>query len=1207
MWSHLLFVLVIMSAFGRPAQSLSASTCESLFPEVSNDFSTIVPGSWVSFGVYNEYMLSTTVANFSFAQSTCVEQGAHLVYINSWLENDFVYCLNRSAGARWIGGQLTWSRDVFRKLQLKALTWVSGDVFDFGLTEARSPLGQAPWASKEPNNYGMTEFCILQGSNKIGSKAYNTNLWNDFKCSAARKFVCKRTRTANPAVTRTTTTSPGQVDVSNCVGSFGEFGNCSLACNGGYQYQTYSITTNATRGGTPCPFVHGYIRGQLCNSALCPVVPIPPDSSPYPVCAGIPFAVNQWMINENFQYYSGDAKLNWTNAQLQCQSMGANLASHASLQEMYFTFCLDIRSPKWIGGKLFWGTVKPVQVVKQTWVDGTSFSSFGVLPPRPLAPAYVAMPPWYPGEPNKEPFDPSVEEYCMEQGMVDVPNATWLWNDRSCGVLRSFLCKKCAPGWTGVYCETNIDDCRPDPCLNAGICQDRLNDFECICPLYYHGHRCEIRVTPTSTMTTTMTTTMLSQLNLGANLAFMRDSGELDGFIGKASPECNYNGNPIRVFYPRIYTFVARESLPHIISVRSPTGILLQYGNQSNTRNLTVFDTILAVYESPYKEEDTPNFDVSQADYVDCNDDVMRTPYKFCGEQINPDGSINAIGGDTQEYRQSRWYSSSQVSVPMIQDRVYYIQLGSFQTTDYHGRVTIIIDYDFRSTAALTNRAPSTLTETVPSVAAFCALKSQFPRTLPCEETCKYIDPNEAFTGYVSVVDPDPCSPIAPTAICTTSTMTSTVTTTFTSTLSPEPVTYAVAGNPGIRRVNLGLNTVTQRNEQPVFTFEGASVQGDCSNPVTVYHSHTYGFRSTINHAVPYRFTLRLPVGQLATATGADLDFKTDSVLVVTDVANLPLKCNDDIVFVEGKNDIRCAVSDVYEVVQDSGALTRASQLSAVLQYNQLYKIVVGNHFDNNTATKLKLIIDYDYCHPAMFDYCSSLDIGNTTHSHVPNAACPDGFKWQCTGAVAGKMPCMAVPNTPVVVPGGPLTIGLREVDVSGESYFRVFDPTQPGYDSLPASDCSATFADLIANNETPRLSLYNAKRLLFTPPCTAMFVISLSSSRNFQEDLELNLDPVMILRDSSTALLNCNDDNTDCASPTTYSRQMSQFTTDTLTQGESYTIDIGFYIPTAQGKYNISIALAVDNVGSVNSCSYVTPGNTAPGVGAITFSPCNL
>ena len=48
----------------------------------------------------------------------------------------------------------------------------------------------------------------------------------------------------------------------------------------------------------------------------------------------------------------------------------------------------------------------------------------------------------------------------------------------------------CAPGYTGSICDTNIDDCDPDPCVNNGTCSDEVNDYTCTCINEWMGKNC---------------------------------------------------------------------------------------------------------------------------------------------------------------------------------------------------------------------------------------------------------------------------------------------------------------------------------------------------------------------------------------------------------------------------------------------------------------------------------------------------------------------------------------------------------------------------------------------------------------------------------------------------------------------------------------------------------------------------------------------
>ncbi|XP_056895951.1 cadherin EGF LAG seven-pass G-type receptor 3 isoform X3 [Takifugu flavidus] len=50
---------------------------------------------------------------------------------------------------------------------------------------------------------------------------------------------------------------------------------------------------------------------------------------------------------------------------------------------------------------------------------------------------------------------------------------------------------RCPVGFTGDYCETEINLCYSNPCLNGGVCVPREGGFTCICREDYTGDRCE--------------------------------------------------------------------------------------------------------------------------------------------------------------------------------------------------------------------------------------------------------------------------------------------------------------------------------------------------------------------------------------------------------------------------------------------------------------------------------------------------------------------------------------------------------------------------------------------------------------------------------------------------------------------------------------------------------------------------------------------
>jgi len=53
-----------------------------------------------------------------------------------------------------------------------------------------------------------------------------------------------------------------------------------------------------------------------------------------------------------------------------------------------------------------------------------------------------------------------------------------------------YSCNCTGTGYSGTNCETNVNDCNPNPC-NMGTCADGVNDYTCTCPSGSAGDNCE--------------------------------------------------------------------------------------------------------------------------------------------------------------------------------------------------------------------------------------------------------------------------------------------------------------------------------------------------------------------------------------------------------------------------------------------------------------------------------------------------------------------------------------------------------------------------------------------------------------------------------------------------------------------------------------------------------------------------------------------
>lgn len=75
---------------------------------------------------------------------------------------------------------------------------------------------------------------------------------------------------------------------------------------------------------------------------------------------------------------------------------------------------------------------------------------------------------------------------CRNDGSCEVNSPT-----RRGDVFNEYICK-CQPGFEGVHCQINVNDCASQPCKNGGTCRDLDGDYNCRCPSPYVGKQCQL-------------------------------------------------------------------------------------------------------------------------------------------------------------------------------------------------------------------------------------------------------------------------------------------------------------------------------------------------------------------------------------------------------------------------------------------------------------------------------------------------------------------------------------------------------------------------------------------------------------------------------------------------------------------------------------------------------------------------------------------
>ena len=52
----------------------------------------------------------------------------------------------------------------------------------------------------------------------------------------------------------------------------------------------------------------------------------------------------------------------------------------------------------------------------------------------------------------------------------------------------------CAEGYSGSYCQHEVNECANNPCQNGATCKDLIANYQCVCPKGYQGKNCEFNI-----------------------------------------------------------------------------------------------------------------------------------------------------------------------------------------------------------------------------------------------------------------------------------------------------------------------------------------------------------------------------------------------------------------------------------------------------------------------------------------------------------------------------------------------------------------------------------------------------------------------------------------------------------------------------------------------------------------------------------------
>ncbi|XP_058550158.1 protein crumbs homolog 2 isoform X2 [Neofelis nebulosa] len=113
-----------------------------------------------------------------------------------------------------------------------------------------------------------------------------------------------------------------------------------------------------------------------------------------------------------------------------------------------------------------------------------------------------------------------------------------------------FLCR-CPPGFEGLTCQEDVDECLSEPCLHGGTCDNTVAGYTCWCPETWGGHDCSVRLTGCQGHTCPPAATCIPTFKSGLHSYACRcPPGTHGPFCGQNTTFSVVAGSPVRASVP---------------------------------------------------------------------------------------------------------------------------------------------------------------------------------------------------------------------------------------------------------------------------------------------------------------------------------------------------------------------------------------------------------------------------------------------------------------------------------------------------------------------------------------------------------------------------------------------------------------------------------------------------------------------------------